>query len=375
MACHRFSRSRVLAPARLRLFSQGKENRQEPAVVIGAPMAAHAFSPDGFKGETPALRVKLHSTGEQMDVPLSHVVALPARPFLPGEHIRRAMLSGDEEDATVRYKRALLLLCSRAPPAHGCASLHLARASQRFLCVRDAFREGPRPAASRDNGSASAALSLRASRKPARCGAQVVCTNSPTLVTIRLSGSGVTYASVALRLRHVQPLVAAPAPEAPVIKAPSTPAIETPPLSSEKADLSFHTISGKPMAALKQLVASTYSQLRDWQENPAAAVDQPLSRRFAAALEETQATHTVRFMLHGTAEHNVDSVLANGIRGRPGTNMRWFTTCSHTATQYAKGAQRMVVSAVLVPNEASHQHIVTVTRDEHHLPILVGRCF
>ena len=55
------------------------------------------------------------------------------------------------------------------------------------------------------------------SRKPARCGAQVVCANSPTLVTIRLSGSGVTYASVAARLRHVQPLEAAPAPETPDI--------------------------------------------------------------------------------------------------------------------------------------------------------------
>ena len=127
------------------------------------------------------------------------------------------------------------------------------------------------------------------------------------------------------------------------------------------------------MAALKQLVAGTYSQLGDWQEKPAAAVDQPLSRRFAAALEEAKETHTVRFMLHGTAEHNVDSILQHGIRGNAGANMRWFTSCINTASQYTKGASRMVISAVLVPKEYSNLHIVTVNRDDHHLPILVGR--
>jgi hypothetical protein len=50
----------------------------------------------------PLVCVKLLSTGETRFVRAQDVFALPQRPFLPGERVRRAMLSGDEEDAEVR---------------------------------------------------------------------------------------------------------------------------------------------------------------------------------------------------------------------------------------------------------------------------------
>lgn len=57
----------------------------------------------------PLVRVKVHSTGAVVDLPRSSISQLPARAFLPGEQVRRAMWSGAEEDATVRAR-------SRPPP-------------------------------------------------------------------------------------------------------------------------------------------------------------------------------------------------------------------------------------------------------------------
>jgi hypothetical protein len=92
------------ARGRLKLHAGTKAERLEPAVVM-----------DGAGPS--ALFVKVLSTGEKRysGVSEADLVPLPRRAFLPGERVRRAMWSGEEEDAEARA-HALALRCARATP-------------------------------------------------------------------------------------------------------------------------------------------------------------------------------------------------------------------------------------------------------------------
>lgn len=210
----------------------------------------------------------------------------------------------------------------------------------------------------------------------ARChGAQVVRVDSDTHVTIKLMKSPhVTYSSDAFRLRHMTPPDKEDAP-----KAAGDVAVEDVQVKTKAKKKKVEAlIDGKPLAALKQLVAADFgAALEGFEENASAAHGTPLFARFSAALAATADTHHVKFLLHGTAEDNVDSVLAQGLRHSPsyGTK-RWFTDNISTSDNYAKGALRRVVFAVLVHKTAPAapaQGVYTITQDEHHLPLFVAR--
>jgi hypothetical protein len=79
---------------RLKLHIGTKAERLEPAVIMDG---AGAF----------ALYVKVLSSGEtRYDVSSAEVVPLPKRAFRTGDWVRRAMWSGEEEDAEVRAAAA-----------------------------------------------------------------------------------------------------------------------------------------------------------------------------------------------------------------------------------------------------------------------------
>jgi hypothetical protein len=189
-------------------------------------------------------------------------------------------------------------------------------------------------------------------------------------VTIRLKSNGVTYTSDAFRLRHMTPVLGTPAPAEAAVEVVKATA------KAAKSDAaSSLAINGKPLEALQALVAAKYPTLREVRVNPAATRGSAMFKRFEAAMRETAAARRVDFLLHGTPEHNVDSVLASGLRGRPGCNTRWLTSCPNTASLYARGAGRIVVCAVLVcPQQAaSGGNIFTITDDAHHVPLFVAR--
>ena len=98
-----------------------------------------------------------------------------------------------------------------------------------------------------------------------------------------------------------------------------------------------------------------------------------LATRFATAWTAAMDTHDVRLLLHGSPEHNIDSILEHGVRGRAACNTRWLTSCPITAAGYARGAQRMVVCATLLPKVGVDSGIFTINRDEHHLPLFVAQ--
>ena len=133
----------------------------------------------------------------------------------------------------------------------------------------------------------------------------------------------------------------------------------------------------KPLDHLKELVAAQFkAALADIKQNPAAAPGKQLFERFKEALASTADTHEMKFLLHGTAEHNVDSVLAEGLRTSPRHGAtRWFTTCVQTSDQYAKGVQRRVVFAVLVDKKKPQQggDAYTINNAAHHLPLFVAQ--
>jgi hypothetical protein len=59
---------------------------------------------------TPAVRVKLLKTGADLVVSDLASLAKLRESFAPGEAIKRAKMNGDEEDATVRQRCALLAI-------------------------------------------------------------------------------------------------------------------------------------------------------------------------------------------------------------------------------------------------------------------------
>ena len=143
-----------------------------------------------------------------------------------------------------------------------------------------------------------------------------------------------------------------------------------------KSSIEKALIAGQPLEQLKEFVSGQFrAALVDIKENPAVAPGKELYERFIQAAEATADTHDLKYLLHGTADENVDSVLAEGLRPNParGNTTRWFTTCVQTSDQYAKGAQRRVVFAVLVDSKQPQQSIFTIDRCEHHLPLFVAR--
>jgi hypothetical protein len=123
-------------------------------------------------------------------------------------------------------------------------------------------------------------------------------------------------------------------------------------------------------------MAAQYPSLTDVRLNPAAVAPRgPLYSRFAAARAATEHTHTVQLMLHGSPEANVDSILASSLRGRPGCNSRWLTSCEITAKGYMRGASRIVVFAVLTPKapHSSPPYVHISTDDAHQVPLFVAR--
>ncbi len=163
--------------------------------------------------------------------------------------------------------------------------------------------------------------------------------DSPAEVTIRILPHGPTYSSDVKRLRKVRPESSG--------SAPPTHALDVP--------------------ALQQKLAAKFSSalpISDARLNPHAAPGTPLHTRFAAAAVASRGAKEVDIMLHGSPEHNVDSILQSSLRGRT----CWFTDDVGTAADYAYGAQRIIAFAVL--RDKGHADDVYTTQDPaHHLPL------
>ncbi len=276
----------------------GNNISQEPGIVMGA---------DGASGA----RVKLLRTNADVIVNDTSMLSKLSESFSPGDTIKRAMLSGAEEDATVRQRMRVLQHCARAPAG---------------IDVRCMMRLAPRS-----------------------CLPQVVCVNSPSAVTIRILPSGPTYSSDVKRLRKVS------ADDGVVTKTD---------------DPTTATTNVLDIAALERSLAAKFPKLASSaRHNPHAAPGTPLHSRFAAAAAAPN--KVVDIMLHGTAEANVDSILQSSLRGRAGCGTCWFTDDLNTAAEYAKsrgGAKRMIAFAVL--RDKGHAgNIYTTTDAAHHLPL------
>jgi hypothetical protein len=133
-------------------------------------------------------------------------------------------------------------------------------------------------------------------------------------------------------------------------------------------------IKRTPLAVLQQRVLAKYPSLRDVRVNPAVVRGWPLFTRFTDAVEAAGASSRVMLLLHGTREENIDSILTSGLRGGLG-NLRWFTSCLGIASDYARGAQRVIICAVLRPMPCSSYpgKAYTIDIDAHHVPLFVAR--
>jgi hypothetical protein len=136
-----------------------------------------------------------------------------------------------------------------------------------------------------------------------------------------------------------------------------------------QSDMSLQSLGLLYVDAAKQRYGHA---LRDIQIK--TAMPNTFAARFLATWEAKKRTHKICLLLHGSPEHNIDSILEHGVRGRAACNTRWLTSCPHTAAGYARGAQRMVVCATLLPKfgVADGSNIYTIDRDEHHLPLFVA---
>jgi hypothetical protein len=79
-------------------------------------------------------------------------------------------------------------------------------------------------------------------------------------------------------------------------------------------------INGEPLAVLRGMVMAYYPTLRDVRPNPAVVRGAPLYERFVAAAAASAGARVlsgIMFLLHGTPEENIDSILTIGLRGRP----------------------------------------------------------
>jgi hypothetical protein len=110
-----FTRAPLLPPARarrLKLYGGTKAERLEPAVIIDGT------GPSALS----ALYANILSSGEKRYVSEADVTPLPARAFVPGDMVRRALWSGEEEDAEVRAAAAFAaMLRCRLRAQHRCA--------------------------------------------------------------------------------------------------------------------------------------------------------------------------------------------------------------------------------------------------------------
>jgi hypothetical protein len=117
------------------------------------------------------------------------------------------------------------------------------------------------------------------------------------------------------------------------------------------------------------------------------AFRQPIARATGEELVgggAVAAARHIQLLLHGTPEQNVDSILATSLRGRPHCNTRWFSNSVDVASQYARGASRIIIFAVFKPvvqvypgywyvSPPDHPTIYTLTVDAHHVPLFVAR--
>jgi hypothetical protein len=134
-------------------------------------------------------------------------------------------------------------------------------------------------------------------------------------------------------------------------------------------------INDKPLDVLATEAAALYPALKDVRVNPAIVPGAPLYERFAAAVDAAGDERRIELLLHGTYEHNIDSILASGLRGSLYCNTRWLTSCPRVASHYTRRAKRIVIFAVLNPKPCSSYpgKAYTVTVDSHHLPLFVAR--
>jgi hypothetical protein len=242
----------------------------------------------------------------------------------------------------------------------------------------------------------------------------VVGPATDTHVTIRIKATGVTYASDIFRLRHMTPL---PAPKKlPLLSLKSKKARPLPGAPSQRSLMAKATghaemaattvlsavqqllwllmwplvwllhpllslvrpplvmIGDKPLHENVWLAKTYFPTLKDVRVNPAAKRGAQ-SKRFAAAVAAAGECPPLDFLLHGTPEHNIDSILASGLRGRTGCNTRWLTSCPDIAKYYAQGTQRVIIFAVLKPTPCSSfpGKAYTINTDAHHLPLFVAR--
>jgi hypothetical protein len=138
-------------------------------------------------------------------------------------------------------------------------------------------------------------------------------------------------------------------------------------------------INGKPLGALRDVVAAQYPSLRHVRVNPAVKRGAPQYKRFSAAVASAGESCRIDYLLHGTPENNIDSILATALRGSPELgNRRWFTSCPNIASTYAGNARRIVICAVLHPTPCQKAYptgAFTSDVDAHHLPLFVARRF
>jgi hypothetical protein len=178
--------------------------------------------------------------------------------------------------------------------------------------------------------------------------------------------------------------VAAAAAAAPAAAATDAAAVDAA-VASDDGGLDEDTIvlNGRPLDALVQEVSALVPSLTDVRPNPAITRDSEVLRRFTAALQAAGGADAVKFLVHGTPEHNVDSILQSSLRGSPYGNRRWFTSCVRTARNHvlSRGSslQRMIIFAVLHPapfvsSTYVRGTVFTITEDAHNVPLFVARC-
>ena len=179
----------------------------------------------------------------------------------------------------------------------------------------------------------------------------MVSAGSSDAVTIRILPSGPTYSSDIKRLRKVRPQ------DGEVIQNGNVPFVT-------------HALD---VAALELVLATKFDKMAaSARANPHAAPGTPLHSRFAAAAAAAAPHKVVDVMVHGTHESNVDSILQSSLRGRESSGTCWFTDDINTASQYARGAQRLIAFAVL--RDKNHtQHIYPPSDPAHHLPLFEMR--
>lgn len=111
--------------------------------------------------------------------------------------------------------------------------------------------------------------------------------------------------------------------------------------------------------ALKEIVAKRFPALasRTMSINPHATAGSELYKRFAAALASNAQSKSVDFLLHGTHNYNVDSILKSGLNGGS-TGTSWLTSSTSQAS-----VRQMCHPMCGAGGQRTNQQSC---RDEHH---------